>query len=179
MIYSPRVQIFRNDAGTWHAPFEVDVLTSPAVNAGVVRRNATREEEEGGSEEEEIEKAMKERMGRLLYLFEKQGVRNLVLGSFGTGVFRNNVEVVAKLWIELMLAEGSRFKHSFERALFAIIDAPTANRFRDVFNAPPSEQAPLESEAGSGDSTDPAPTNGPTNGDEDSSATTGKGDPKL
>ncbi|KAJ2930172.1 hypothetical protein H1R20_g6968, partial [Candolleomyces eurysporus] len=175
MIYSPRVQIFRNDAGTWHAPIEVDVLTSPAVNAGDVRRKAKSQWEEGDSEEEKIEIVMKERMGRLLYLFEQQGVRNLILGSFGTGVFRNSVEVVAKLWIELMIAEGSRFKHSFERVLFAIIDAPTVTRFRDVFNASPSEEAPLENEAGTGDANDPEPSNG----DESSSAATGKGDPKL
>ncbi|KAJ2918316.1 hypothetical protein MD484_g2137, partial [Candolleomyces efflorescens] len=181
MIYSPKVQIFRTDVGTWHAPIEVDVLTSPAVNAGVVRRNARRDSEEAdegdsAEAEEEIEIVMKERMGRLLYLFEKRGVRNLVLGSFGTGVFRNNVEMVAKLWMELMLVEGSRFKHSFERALFAIIDAPTVNRFRDVFYGSPSEKDPqVEREAGSGNATDPAPANG----DEDGSATTGNGDPKL
>ncbi|KAF9012724.1 hypothetical protein BDQ17DRAFT_1498306 [Cyathus striatus] len=34
-----------------------------------------------------IDDTMKERMARVLYLFEKQGIRNVVLGSFGTGCF--------------------------------------------------------------------------------------------
>ncbi|KAF5354627.1 hypothetical protein D9756_005656 [Leucocoprinus leucothites] len=38
IIYSPSVLVFRNDAGTWVRPFEIDILTSPAVNAGVVRQ---------------------------------------------------------------------------------------------------------------------------------------------
>jgi len=34
MIYSPGVLIFRDDDGGWVEPLEVDILTSPAVNAG-------------------------------------------------------------------------------------------------------------------------------------------------
>ncbi|KAF6741280.1 hypothetical protein DFP72DRAFT_755909, partial [Ephemerocybe angulata] len=131
MIYSPGVQIFRHDSGDWHAPIDVDVLTSPAVNAGDVRRK-----NRGGGPQVEhaIEVVMKERMGRLLYLFEVRGVKNLILGSFGTGVFQNSVELVARLWMELLVDEGSRFKHSFDRVLFAIIDTPTVTKFRRVFS---------------------------------------------
>ncbi|KAJ3499024.1 hypothetical protein NMY22_g19547 [Coprinellus aureogranulatus] len=152
MIYSPQVQLFRHDSGEWHPPIEVDVLTSPAVNAGDVRRKSRfsrrfysdeSDGDEGVEVQEEvtpdevearIEEVMKERMGRLLYLFEKRGVKNLVLGSFGTGVFRNSVETVARLWVELLVKEGSRFKGSFERVVFAIIDTPTVARFREVFS---------------------------------------------
>ena len=132
MIYSPHVHLLRYDSGDWHPPFEVEVVTSPAVNAGDVRRKTYGETP--CAVEAEIENVMKERMARVLYLFEKQGVRNLILGSFGTGVFQNSVELVAKLWVELLGAEGSRFKRSFERVLFAIIDTPTVTRFRDVFS---------------------------------------------
>ncbi|KAF9477463.1 IMP dehydrogenase [Pholiota conissans] len=34
---------------------------------------------------------MAERIGQFLYVLEKQGVRNLMLGTFGTGVFHHNV----------------------------------------------------------------------------------------
>ncbi|KAI0314620.1 hypothetical protein OF83DRAFT_423843, partial [Amylostereum chailletii] len=37
MIYSPAVTVFRDDSGGWLAPYQIDVLTSPAVNAGDVR----------------------------------------------------------------------------------------------------------------------------------------------
>ncbi|KAF5317017.1 hypothetical protein D9611_003693 [Ephemerocybe angulata] len=142
MIYSPGVQIFRHDSGDWHAPIDVDVLTSPAVNAGDVRRK-----NRGGGPQVEraIEIIMKERMGRLLYLFEVRGVKNLILGSFGTGVFQNSVELVARLWMELLVDEGSRFKRSFDRVLFAIIDTPTVTKFRRVFSGEqPSAEAETE-----------------------------------
>ncbi|KAF9568166.1 hypothetical protein CPC08DRAFT_802586, partial [Agrocybe pediades] len=34
MIYSRNIHLVRDDAGAWLVPFQVDVLTSPAVNAG-------------------------------------------------------------------------------------------------------------------------------------------------
>jgi uncharacterized protein (TIGR02452 family) len=87
MIYSPGVIFFRDDDGGWTEPLEADVLVSAAVNAGVAR-NSLHGRVAGKGEEVKIEAAMKERMARVLFLFSKQGVRNVVLGSFGTGVFR-------------------------------------------------------------------------------------------
>ncbi|GJE94711.1 hypothetical protein PsYK624_108820 [Phanerochaete sordida] len=131
MIYSPDVLLFRGDAGEWLEPLAVDVLTSAAVNAGVVRQRAGERGEDPQHEEEKIARAMEERMGRVLYLLEKQGVRHIVLGSFGTGVFRNNVETVASIWAKL-LKEGSRFEKSFDRIVFAIIGRATFEKFEDV-----------------------------------------------
>jgi hypothetical protein len=165
MIYTRGVQIFRSDAGEWVPPTTVDVLTSAAVNAGVVRTReggGDKEKGEGGGikayfkpasgaststhtnaepdqpasvkdVEKAIEDVMRERMGRLLYLFEKEGMQDLVLGSFGTGVFRNKVPMVAKLWVELLAASDARFKNSFQRVAFAIIDQKTCAVFKEVF----------------------------------------------
>jgi len=37
MIYSPRVPVFRDDAGSLlKEPYFMDIITAPAVNAGVV-----------------------------------------------------------------------------------------------------------------------------------------------
>ncbi|KAJ7935189.1 hypothetical protein B0H13DRAFT_1949991 [Mycena leptocephala] len=168
MIYTRGVQLFRSDAGDWVPPATVDMLTSAAVNAGVVRQR-----EGGGGDKDEdkakgaadgikkffkpvadaattassskptpaptkdvekaIEDVMRERMGRVLYLFENEGVEDLVLGSFGTGVFRNKVPMVAKLWVELLAAPNARFKNSFQRVAFAIIDQKTCAVFKEVF----------------------------------------------
>ncbi|EDQ99623.1 uncharacterized protein LACBIDRAFT_316238 [Laccaria bicolor S238N-H82] len=130
MIYSPRVVFFRDDLGNWKSPIEVDIVTSPAVNAGVVRRYLR---EIGSADESKLDAAMKERMARILYLFEKQGMRNLVLGSFGTGVFRNRVELVASIWTELLIGEGARFKHSFDHVIFAILGHQTFKTFETIF----------------------------------------------
>ncbi|KIP08997.1 hypothetical protein PHLGIDRAFT_350265 [Phlebiopsis gigantea 11061_1 CR5-6] len=139
MVYSPNVVVFRDDQGGWLAPLRVDVLTSPAVNAGVVRR-ALKDGADAQSEEEKIRRTMKERMGRVLYLFESQGVKNLVLGSFGTGVFQNDVSTVASLWAELLLEDGSRFQKSFDHVVFAVLGKKTFEDFETVFSLIHSSQ---------------------------------------
>jgi len=103
------------------------MLTSCAVNAGVARRKIH------DGDESKIEVTMRERMARILYLFEQKGVDNLVLGSFGTGVFRNNVEVVARIWHELLVGDNARFRRSFRRVVFAILGHPTYLTFKETF----------------------------------------------
>ncbi|EKM81260.1 hypothetical protein AGABI1DRAFT_112930 [Agaricus bisporus var. burnettii JB137-S8] len=139
MIYSPSVRVFRTDPGDWIEPYEIDILTSPAVNAGVVwqkRQKALKEGKDAISEsatESKIRAVMKERMARLLYLFEIQGVRNIVLGSFGTGAFRNSVDMVVGLWAELLIGEEARFNKSFERVVFGVLGNETYLKFADRF----------------------------------------------
>lgn len=130
IIWSPNVTIFRNDAGEWQEPFQVDVVTSPAVNAGVVRRSHTTD---AVQEEKQIESVMRERMARILFVFESQGVSRVVLGSFGTGVFRNSVPMVARLWLELLGLPDSRFAFSFEQIVFGIIGTQTYEVFKATF----------------------------------------------
>ena len=132
MIYSPSVAIFRSDNGEWLCPYHVDIVTSPAVNAGLVRklRHGRRPDTE-----RKILSVMKERMGRILALFERSGTRNLVLGSFGTGVFQNDVGPLAKIWGELLVGPGARFGNSFDQVIFAIPDSYTRRKFWMDFNA--------------------------------------------
>ncbi|CAA7260383.1 unnamed protein product [Cyclocybe aegerita] len=132
MIYSPHVLLIRTDSGDWHSPVPVEMATSCAVNAGVVRRYLRQRQREG--DESELDEAMKERMARVLYLFERHGVRNLVLGSFGTGVFRNRVELVAETWRELLVGEEARFGRSFDRVVFAILGRETFGTFQRIFS---------------------------------------------
>ena len=131
MIYSPNISIFRDDEGNWRYPFLVDVLSCSAVNAGGVRKaNGIT-----SGQEVEIEKEMSERMGRILYLFERKGVRNIILGAFGTGVFRNGIVTVARIWAQLLLVSDARFKNSFEHVIFAIKGEETFRDFQSAFNA--------------------------------------------
>lgn len=130
MVYSPGVLVLRDDGGAWVAPFEVDVLTSAAVNAGDVRtKNSKRADPtDAAALEGRIEARMRERMARILCLFEQQGAKNIVLGGFGTGVFRNEVETVCSIWRELLT--GPRFKHSFDRVVFAVLGTTTYQTFK-------------------------------------------------
>ncbi|EPT02471.1 hypothetical protein FOMPIDRAFT_1059238 [Fomitopsis schrenkii] len=132
MIYSPGVIVFRDDGGGWVEPLDFDVLTSAAVNAGVVREKLKDRLDEAEIEGK-IEKIMRERMARILYLFEKQGVKDVVLGSFGTGVFRNNVNLVANIWADLLVETGARFRRSFDHVTFAILGRATFEEFESVF----------------------------------------------
>ncbi|KAI0753399.1 hypothetical protein C8Q80DRAFT_1151969 [Daedaleopsis nitida] len=134
MIYSPGVTVFRTDNGDLVEPYQIDVLTSPAVNAGVVRQTLFGRVA-GSGVEDKIEQAMRERMGRILYLFEQQGVKHLVLGSFGTGVFKNNVEVIARLWVDLLVGDGARFRSSFDQVVFAILGRDTFDTFQSIFDS--------------------------------------------
>ena len=134
MIYSPGVEIFRDDDGEWISPIAVDVLTSAAVNAKEVRQRAPGGRYNDSQTERGIELVMRERMARILFLFEQHGVRNLVLGSFGTGVFQNDVGVVARSWAGLLAVPGARFQHSFDRVVFAIMGNPTMVEFTNVFS---------------------------------------------
>lgn len=133
MIYSPKVTVFRDDDGHWARRFEVDVLSCAAVNVNMVLNN-----NEGASKAATlvtIEKEMKERMGRILFLFEHNGVRDVILGAFGTGTFYNDVETVARLWAELLVVPCARFQRSFDRVIFAIVGKPTYDLFNNAFMA--------------------------------------------
>lgn len=134
MIYSPSVSLFRDDAGSWLEPLSVDILTSAAVNAGDLRaKNRTSNATKRAALESRIETEMKERMARIVHLFTLKGVRNLVLGSFGTGVFQNNVELVVNLWKELLVGSNAPFEGSFDRVVFAVLGRKTFETFESVF----------------------------------------------
>ncbi|KAF9522668.1 hypothetical protein CPB83DRAFT_864143 [Crepidotus variabilis] len=52
----------------------------------------------------QIASEMHERVARILCLFQQRGVKHLVLGSFGTGVFQNSIELVAGIFKDLLCA---------------------------------------------------------------------------
>lgn len=133
IVYSPKVTVFRDDDGFFTYPFNVDVLTCAAVNAGEVRKTVSVPGRSGL--EVGIEKEMTERMGRILFVFEKAGVRNIILGTFGTGVFRNDVAIVARIWAHLLIVPDARFKDSFDRIIFAITGDKTFGDFQSAFEA--------------------------------------------
>ncbi|KAI9465154.1 hypothetical protein BJY52DRAFT_667213 [Lactarius psammicola] len=141
MIFSPSVLVLRDDDGAWVPPYQIEVVTCAAVNAGVVRQRAG--DSLGPDTVARIEGTMRERMARILFLFEQRGLRNIVLGSFGTGVFRNDVGMVADIWFDLLAEDGARFAHSFDRVVFGIIDRPTVERFKAVFESRIEARGPM------------------------------------
>jgi uncharacterized protein (TIGR02452 family) len=127
IIFSPDVPFFRDERyELLDEPSLLSVITAPAPNAGEV---LLRDRAAGP----QIEQALRHRAGLVLAVAEDQAVRDLVLGAWGCGVFRNDPEIVADafgVWLE-----GPRFRGSFERVVFAVYDRTRGQRTLGAFRA--------------------------------------------
>jgi uncharacterized protein (TIGR02452 family) len=131
MIYSPDVPVFRTDDGDFLPTYyKVSFLTSPAVNAGVVRA----QEPDNISK---IDATMLHRLEKVLSVALAKGYTTLLLGAWGCGVFRNDPADVAA-YFEHHLLQNPKFKNRFERIVFAIYSPkpPDANLlpFEKIFS---------------------------------------------
>ncbi len=110
MIYSPDVPVFRNDdCSLLETPYLVSFITAPAVNYGTLS-----EKEKGKADE-----VMLNRTEKLLSVAVVNGHKNLVLGAWGCGVFRNNPEKVSA-YFHHHLIENPVFNQFFEKVVFAV-----------------------------------------------------------
>ncbi|MHC6625160.1 TIGR02452 family protein [Streptomyces globosus] len=113
VIHSPGVPVFRDDRGELlDTPFRAGFLTSPAPNAGTIRR----QEPERAPD---IPAALARRAERVLETAALHGYPRLVLGAWGCGVFRNDPAEVAEAFRTLLTG---RFAGVFERVVFGILD---------------------------------------------------------
>jgi uncharacterized protein (TIGR02452 family) len=119
MIYSPVCPIFRTDDGTLlDQPCLVDFVTSPAPNAGAIRRN----EPESVAK---IASTLQERSGKVLAILANHQCDAIILGAWGCGVFQNDPAMVAEVF-KFHLAKGHQFNGRFRTVLFAVLDnSPT------------------------------------------------------
>lgn len=113
MVFSPGVPFFRSCSRRgepgWllDQPFGADVVTAPAPNAGAARRR----------ERGDLAATLQRRAGYVLALAAVAGARQVVLGAWGCGVFRNDPALVAEAFFsQLEGAHGPRF----QRVAFAI-----------------------------------------------------------
>ena len=119
-IYSPDVPVFKADAGDpLPAPYPCSFVTSPAVNAGVVRERTP-------GREADIRAAMARRADKVLAVMARHGHDAAVLGAWGCGVFRNDPAAVADLFREAL---AGRFAGAFARVVFAVLDTTAERRF--------------------------------------------------
>lgn len=111
MIYSPKVPIFKLEDGTnMDDVITCSVITAPAVNTGVVKRNEPQNILN-------IEPYMRRRIEMVLALSLKHGYDSLVLGAWGCGVFQNDPREMA-LWFEDILK--GKYRDQFKRVVFAV-----------------------------------------------------------
>lgn len=133
MIYSPQVPIFRNDNGALlPRPYLLSILSSPAVNAGLVKQRIANPQEANVL----VLKTMRERITRILAIAAVHGHDSLVLGAFGCGVFRNDPRAIAQIFHDLLVGRPSQpgpFKGVFKRVVFATGRSKDVNY--DTFSA--------------------------------------------
>lgn len=116
MIYSPNVPVFRDDNGNFlEKPYCVSFLTSPAVNAGVVKKY------NDPNELSQIHSTMKTRIEKILAVALEQGYEALVLGAFGAGVFKNDPKDVANYFHDI-LTKNPTFTNRFKKITFSVLD---------------------------------------------------------
>jgi hypothetical protein len=81
----------------------------------------------------QIEQTMYDRISRILHLFQLHQTPHLILGSFGTGVFRNRTDLIANIFVDLLIKPGARFKDVFKTVVFAILGKETVRVFSGIF----------------------------------------------
>ncbi len=124
MILSPGCPIFRDDDGRLlEEPRLAAFITSAAPNAGAIADNRP--------EELRLVPGMFHRRSEyVLALAASGGYRQLVLGAWGCGVFRNDPGMVAKSFSAHL--QGGAWAGCFDRVMFSVLDPSPA---RETFLA--------------------------------------------
>jgi uncharacterized protein (TIGR02452 family) len=126
MIYSPACPVFRADAGQWLTqPYVVDIITSPAPNAGAVRQNEP-------ANCLHIVPVLVERASKILALAAAHQCDALVLGAWGCGVFKNDPGTVARIFHDYLCPPGL-YSHCFHQVLFSVYDRVHPPKTFEVF----------------------------------------------
>lgn len=135
-IYSPDILIVKTDEelpkrlpkDSW---CKVDVITCAAPN---LRANPNNKMNPGSGvavkvTDRELLEIHKKRAKQMLNVALAEGAQVLVLGAFGCGAFRNNPEVVARAYKEVL----KEFEGAFAHIEFAVYCTPGDSKNYDVF----------------------------------------------
>ncbi len=123
MIYSPDVPVFKNDAGENLTPYNAAFITCAAPNAGAIASNQA-------NSIPQIPAVLEQRAKLVLGLAALKKHQRLVLGAWGCGVFRNDSNLVARVFKDLL---ENRFKNVFEEVVFAVYDSSKDKSVFSVF----------------------------------------------
>lgn len=126
MIYSHKVPFFRRDDGSMLLqPYEADVITMPAVNAGVAKNRIPKK-----NAIETINNIMYSRIQYIIAISIHKKIDTLVLGAWGCGVFNNDPYNVANLFKRVI--QDPIFENRIKNIVFAILDDKTYTIFDNI-----------------------------------------------
>jgi uncharacterized protein (TIGR02452 family) len=124
VIYCPDVPVFRDRDGTLlEEPYGLSFLVAAAPNLGAILTN---QPHLAGT----VPAVLQRRAERVLRVARAHGHRQIVLGAWGCGVFRNPPEVVAEAFRHALTEVPG-----FDRVVFAILDPHGDNPIYTAFNA--------------------------------------------
>lgn len=110
IVYSPNVVFFKNDYGDMiPKPILTSVITCAAPNLTDIEN----------IDHNKIRKAFLSRIDSILSLFADKGCKNIILGAWGCGVFKNDPNMVSK-YFKYVVAKY--YKDKFESINFSIYD---------------------------------------------------------
>lgn len=121
-IYSPHVSIIRDsEMKLIHSNMSFSAITCPAPNRSTYRGNS-----------DAIKTALYDRCKLIIEIAALNGEKNLVLGAFGCGVFKNDPKDVADAFYVALVEE--ELMYHFENIEFAILGNGMDSNFR-AFNS--------------------------------------------
>lgn len=126
LIFCPNVPVIRYAQASMRKPYNVSIISSPAVNANVAW--------DRGATQDQIDQTMENRIARILHLAILKNKTQLVLGAFGCGVFGNDPKTVAQIFKKLLTEQ---FDGYFQRVYFAILGSghdPNVSAFMKEFS---------------------------------------------
>jgi uncharacterized protein (TIGR02452 family) len=109
-LYTEDVSVLREVSYSFlPAPFQTDVITLAAIDLNG---------DLAFGQSEAFSKITAARIEAGFQVAAEHGVKTLVLGAFGCGVFRNPPEIIARLYMQILT---TKFPRTFSRVIFAII----------------------------------------------------------
>jgi uncharacterized protein (TIGR02452 family) len=113
MIYSENVPVFRDENDDLiSSPVYIDIISVPAVNAGEALKK--------GVSNELIDETRYKRLDSLFALMVTKGVKRVVLGAWGCGVFGGNFEdLVEDYYLHLIVG---KYRGAFEEVIFSLME---------------------------------------------------------
>lgn len=125
LIYSPEVPFIRDEnLSLLENPYLLSVITSPAPNAG-------EELQKNPKAKEKIRQALESRARDVLLAAKVNHHRNLILGAWGCGIFRNDPKMVAEAFLKHFKSES--FANYFDHVVFAIYEFSYEKTLLKVF----------------------------------------------
>ncbi len=123
LIYSHGVPFFVGQDEKFCEPVYCSVISCAAVN----RNSKLVKTHLNG---QQVEEFMNIRIRNVLAIALHMNVSTLLLGAWGTGVFGNDVGMIARLfWINI----NQTYRNCFNKVIFAIPDAETLQDFRNFY----------------------------------------------